>query len=101
MLSFSERVHKIVQKIPVGKVATYGQVARLAGNPRAARAVGAVMRCNPNAKVTPCHRVVAATGHLTGYAFGKGVTTKKQILLKEGVVFLGDKVDLKKSRWRK
>ncbi len=101
MKSFNEKVHSVVQKIPVGKVATYGQVARLAGSPGAARAVGAVMRTNKDPKVTPCHRVVAGDGSLTGYAFGKGILTKKSKLQKEGVVFKGDKVDLEKSGWKK
>ena len=101
MKSFSEKVYAVVQKIPAGKVATYGQVARLAGSPRAGRAVGQCMKTNPDGKVTPCHRVVAADGSLTGYAFGKGITTKKVLLIKEGVIFKGDKVDLVKSGWKR
>src|SRR4051812_22099689 len=95
-ISFSEKVHKLVQKIPKGKVATYGQIAKRAGSPGAARAVGMCMKCNPDSKVTPCHRVVASDGALTGYAFG-GVSKKKEILTKEGVKFQGDRVDLSVS----
>ena len=93
--TFASKVYAIAQKIPVGKVATYGQLAALAGNPRAARAVGGLMKKNPDRNVVPCHRVVASNGALTGYAFGKGISTKREILLKEGICFSGEKVDLK------
>ncbi len=99
MTDFQEKVHKLAQKIPKGKVATYGQLAQMAGSPGAARAVGMCMKTNPDRDITPCHRVVASDGKLTGYAFGKGVSTKKEILLKEGVGFVGDRVDLKTSQW--
>ncbi len=99
MTSFQQKVHKLAQRIPKGKVATYGQLAKKAGSPGAARAVGMCMKCNPYTKVTPCHRVVASDGKLTGYAFG-GVSVKKKMLLKEGVMFRGEKVDLSKSQWK-
>ncbi len=98
MTQFQEKIHKLVQKIPKGKVATYGAIAKKAGSPAAARAVGMCMKNNPSAKITPCHRVVASNGALTGYEFG-GIKKKKEILQKEGVVFKGDKVDLKISGW--
>lgn len=78
-------------------MATYGQIAMLAGSPRAARAVGLFMKTNPNAPVVPCHRVVAADGSLTGYSGVGGIKQKKEMLIKEGVIFKGDKVDLKVS----
>jgi O6-methylguanine-DNA--protein-cysteine methyltransferase len=59
------------------------------------------MRTNKDRKKVPCHRVVGSTGALTGYAYGKGVSTKKNILLKEGVTFKKDKVDLSQSLWKK
>jgi len=99
-LSFRERVHAIVAKIPKGKVATYGQVAKLAGAPGAARGVGACMRTNKDTKSVPCHRVVGASGKLTGYAYGSGIGTKKKLLEKEGVAFKGGAVDLAKSGWK-
>ena len=98
-MTFRDKVYGITDKIPKGKVATYGQVARLAGNARAARAVGMCMRVNPNAPVTPCHRVVAADGSLTGYSAGEGIKTKQAMLRREGVYFRGDKVDLSRSLW--
>lgn len=99
-MSFTEKIYKIASKIPKGKVATYGQLAKMAGNPRAARAVGMCMKHNPDMKVVPCHRVVASDGKLTGYAFGNGIPTKKKMLLKEGVVFKGERVNLSRSQWR-
>lgn len=99
--TFQQRIYAIAAKIPKGKVATYGQLAKLAGSPGAARAVGMAMKCNPDMKTIPCHRVVASDGKLTGYAFGNGVSTKKEKLLAEGVKFIGERVDLKKSLWKK
>ncbi len=98
--TFTERVRAVVTRIPKGKAATYGQVASLAGKPGAARAVGMIMSKNNDTKAVPCHRVVAANGALTGYAFGNGITTKKQMLQKEGVAFRGEKVDLMSSAWK-
>ena len=98
-VTFKNRVYKLTEAIPKGKVATYGLLARLAGNPKAARAVGLFMKTNPNAPMVPCHRVVARNGNLTGYSGGEGVKTKKDMLLKEGVSFKGDKVNLSDSLW--
>lgn len=101
-MDFKQRVYKITRQIPKGKVATYGQIARLAGNPRAARAVGVYMRINPDAPNTPCHRVVAQTGNLTGYSAGHGLITKTMMLNKEGVLFKNNgTVDLDISGWKK
>jgi O-6-methylguanine DNA methyltransferase len=95
------RVYALAAKIPRSKVATYGQLARLAGNPKAARAVGSLMKYNPDKKIVPCHRVVAQDGKLTGYSFGRGIATKRSVLIKEGVSFLGDRIDLSISGWRR
>jgi len=97
--SFTSTVRAVVASIPKGKVATYGQVAKLAGHPGAARAVGMVMRTNKDTKAVPCHRVVGSTGALTGYAYGDGIKSKKLMLEREGVDFKGDKVDLAASGW--
>lgn len=97
--TFKDRIYTLARQIPKGKVATYGQLAALAGNPGAARAVGGAMRTNPDIPATPCHRVVASNGALTGYSAGKGVSSKKKMLLQEGVSFKGDKVDLATSLW--
>lgn len=107
-MGFREKVYRIVSEIPKGKVATYGQVARLAGNPKAARAVGVLMKNNPYAPakspafrraglIVPCHRVVASDGSLTGYSGIGGIEGKRKMLREEGVVFRGEKVDLSTS----
>src|SRR5690349_18237275 len=97
--AFTNTVQAVVASIPKGKVATYGQIAALAGNPKASRAVGMIMSKNKDTETVPCHRVVGSTGKLTGYAYGNGTTTKKEILAKEGVRFSGNTVDLKQSQW--
>jgi O-6-methylguanine DNA methyltransferase len=79
---FPARVLSIVRRIPAGRVATYGDVARLAGAPRAARAVGTVMRKCRDPRV-PCHRVIAAGGGLGGY--GAFLQVKRDLLRSEGL----------------
>jgi O-6-methylguanine DNA methyltransferase len=66
MKSFSDKVRDIVRKIPKGKTMTYKEVAARAGNPKAARAVGAVMRTNYDPSI-PCDRVIASDGSMGGY----------------------------------
>jgi O-6-methylguanine DNA methyltransferase len=99
MNDFREKVYEITREIPKGKVATYGQIAKIVGKPKAARAIGAFMRMNPDAPHTPCHRVVSSVGVLTGYSGVGGVKQKREMLIKEGVNFNGEKVDLIKSQW--
>ncbi len=97
-----EQVYKILKTIPAGKVVTYGQLAKLAGNPKAARAIGLYMRTNPDAPKTPCHRVVASDGSLHGYSGSGGVEQKRKMLIAEGVVFKKQqplKVDLHISQY--
>ena len=78
-----ERIYDVVRRIPKGFVASYGQVAQLAGNPRWARVVGYALHVNPDPFSIPCHRVVGAKGQLTGYA--GGVDKKNWLLKHEGV----------------
>jgi methylated-DNA-[protein]-cysteine S-methyltransferase len=80
----SEEVYSLVSKIPKGAVATYGDIAKALGSPRAARAVGSILKKNPNPVVVPCHRVVLHNGKVGGYAFG--VEAKKELLQKEGLI---------------
>ncbi|MDD3532345.1 MAG: MGMT family protein [Candidatus Shapirobacteria bacterium] len=100
LATFKNRVYQVVAQIPKGKVATYGQIAKLAGNKKAARAVGALMKNNPYAPKVACHRVVGFDGRLTGYSGQGGITKKKQWLISEGVIFKKEKVDLEKCLWR-
>lgn len=80
---FQRRVWAITRAIPRGETKTYGQIAREAGSPGAARAVGQVMARNPWPIIVPCHRVVGHDGRLTG--FGGGLPMKQRMLEMEGV----------------
>ena len=98
--AFTEKIYQIVRTIPCGKVATYGQIAFLAGNPRGARGVGFALHRNPQPGVIPCHRVVFKDGSLcSSFAFG-GKEIQRQMLENEQVTFLKDgRVDLKRHLW--
>ena len=97
MSPFVQRVLTVVRRIPVGRVATYGDVAALAGQPRAARAVGNIMRDCRRPDV-PCHRVIAAGGRLGGY--GGSEALKRALLAAEGVIVSGSKVrELDRVTW--
>ena len=94
---FSRKVLAILRRIPVGRVIAYGDVARLAGKPRAARAVGNIMR---QARVPglPYHRVIAAGGRLGGYGGNLGL--KRALLVAEGLIVTGSRVrNFDKVRW--
>lgn len=88
MKSFSEKVIAIVQAIPKGKVLTYSTVAKKAGSPNAARAVGAILKKNSDKNI-PCHRVIRNDGLMGGYngllTKKPGVASKLALLRKEGV----------------
>ena len=92
-----ETIYEVVKSIPKGRVATYGQVAMLAGNPRWARVVGYALHVNPAPGVIPCHRVVNREGRVApAFAFG-GEEVQRQLLEAEGVIFEADgRVDLGK-----
>jgi O-6-methylguanine DNA methyltransferase len=94
---FTNRVLAIVCRIPVGRVASYGDVAAAAGRPRAYRAVGNIMRTCRRPGV-PCHRVIAAAGRLGG--FGGNLALKRALLATEGLVVMGSRVkDWRTKRW--
>ncbi|NCO80333.1 MGMT family protein [bacterium] len=95
MTPFQKKIYKIVKRIPRGGVLTYKTIAKLAGSPRAWRAVGNVLNKNRDPKI-PCHRVVKSNGRIGGY---KGGTKKKIYLLKkEGIIIKHGEVA---SRFRK
>lgn len=96
-LTFSQRVWALTSRIPCGKVATYGEVARALGT-RAGRAVGMALHVNPYAPRVPCHRVVGSDGKLVGFAHG--LAKKKKLLVEEGIPFIGDKIDLDRCGYR-
>lgn len=94
----TKRIYEAVKKIPKGMVATYADVAEMAGDRKMARAVGNALHKNPDPSTIPCHRVVNSKGELAGeYAFG-GAWKQAQILESEGVEITEGKVNLKKYR---
>ena len=90
----AEKIYAAVRLIPCGKVASYSQIAALAGNCNLRRYVGNALHKNPSNSVTPCHRVVNAQGFCSGsFAFGGG-DVQREKLEAEGVVFVGGHVDM-------
>ena len=99
MNDFYLKVYSVVCRIPKGKVATYGQIAKMLGSVTYSRSVGNALHNNPDPDRIPCHRVVNSEGKLAvNYAFG-GAEGQKRKLLSEGVEIDGYKVDLKKYLW--
>ena len=98
---FFQKVYSMVQQVPEGYVATYGQIACLIGHPRAARFVGYALHANPDPATIPCHRIVFRNGSLaSGYAFG-GAGEQRRRLKCEGVIFLPNGyVDMSQCLWK-
>ena len=95
-----QRIYEIAKQIPYGKVTTYGQIARLFGNPRMSRIVGCAMHAAPVAEDVPCHRVVNRFGGLCDAFEPMGKETHRWLLEREGVIFLPDgNVDLERHMW--
>ena len=95
-----ELIYDVVKQIPKGTVATYGQVAALAGNKRWSRVVGYALHVNPDPEHIPCHRVVNRLGEVSkAFAFG-GENRQIALLTQEGVNFTHGKVDLQKYGWK-
>jgi methylated-DNA-[protein]-cysteine S-methyltransferase len=100
---FTRRVLSVVRRIPPGRVSTYGDVAAAAGRPRAARAVGNIMR-DCTARDVPCHRVIAAGGGLGGYGGRRGspLELKRALLRAEGILVSKNRVrEFGARRWPK
>jgi len=95
-------IYSVVKSIPKGKVATYGQIAAYAGNPRWSRVVGFALHVNPQPGLIPCHRVVNRFGEVsTAFAFG-GENMQRLLLIEEGIEFQPDgKIDLSRFQWEK
>lgn len=94
-----EKIYEVVMKIPKGNVATYGQVAALAGNKRWSRVVGYALHVNPDNSKIPCHRVVTKDGKVSdAFAFG-GKNRQIELLKNEGVGFKDGLVDMEKYQW--
>ena len=101
MDTFFNRVYNVVREIPQGKVATYGQIAKILGVPRWSQVVGYALHSNPDPNTIKCHRVVDRFGRVCqGFAFG-GAGEQRKLLEKEGVVFeIDGTIDLKKYQWQ-
>lgn len=94
-----EKIYDVVKQIPYGQVATYGQVAALAGNRRWARVVGYALHANPDPEHIPCYRVVNREGRVSeAFAFGGG-NRQIELLKAEGVEFIDGHVDMEKHLW--
>ncbi|NCC87441.1 MAG: MGMT family protein [Clostridia bacterium] len=96
-----EKIYETVKKIPKGKVATYGQIATLAGNPKWSQVVGYALHANPKPNEIPCYRVVNRFGEPSkSFAFG-GCETQRLLLEMDGIEFLkGGNIDLEKYQWQ-
>jgi methylated-DNA-[protein]-cysteine S-methyltransferase len=84
-------VYDLLQRVPAGKVSTYGDLAKALGNPLASRQVGRILGRNPNPIKVPCHRVVMSDGQVGGYFYGS--ERKKELLEKEGISFTDECVN--------
>lgn len=96
-----EKIYEVIREIPEGNVASYGQVAELAGNRRWARVVGYALHAAPCGSDLPCHRVVTKDGKMS-CAFGdRKCNRQTELLKKEGVEFVDNHVDMEKYQWKK
>ena len=100
-MSVFEQIYAVVRAIPRGRVASYGQIARLAGNPRWARVVGYALHVNPDPEGIPCYRVVTRDGRTSpAFAFG-GSDVQRALLEADGIVFTEDgRVDMERFAWQ-
>lgn len=92
-------IYSVVASIPRGRVATYGQVASLAGLPRRARLVGRALREAPDGVDVPWHRVVNHQGRISARNEPASEQSQRRLLEAEGVRFVGDRVDMKRFQW--
>jgi len=99
-MTLSERICKAIKKIPKGRVATYGQIATLCGNPRAARQVVRILNSCSESHNLPWHRVINRLGQIA-LPLGRGFEMQKALLTGEGVLVLDSgKIDLGRFQWR-
>lgn len=92
-MAFADRVYGVTRRIPRGRVATYKDIA-IALHSKAYRAVGNALNKNPFAPKVPCHRVIASSGELGGFA--RGIQQKEEMLRKEGVIIANKRINLQK-----
>ena len=96
---FSERVIEIIQKIPAGKIATYGQIATLAGNNKAARQISRILHSSSDKYDLPWHRVINSQGKIS-LRTGDGLEMQKAMLESEGIQVINGRIYLKKYQWK-
>lgn len=96
-----ETIYDVIYQIPEGRVASYGQIAELAGNRRWARVVGYALHAIPHESDIPWHRVVKRDGEVFGGAESSGGRYQTELLRGEGVGFIEGHVDMKKYQWEK
>lgn len=97
--NFRSRIYQILAAIPAGRVITYGEVAQLAGSPRAARQVGGVLKRLPEGSKLPWHRVINRLGEIS--LTGDDLNRQRRALEAEGIVVSAEgRIDLKRYRWR-
>ena len=96
---FSKLVIDIIQKIPVGRVATYGQIASLAGNNKAARQISRILHSSSSKYELPWHRVINSQGRIS-LRPGDGFEMQKAILESEGIQVIKGRIDLVKFQWK-
>ncbi|MGI6298218.1 MAG: MGMT family protein [Saccharofermentanales bacterium] len=99
-MSTFDLIYEIVRKIPEGKVASYGQIAALAGNYRWARVVGYALHACPGGSDIPCHRVVTKDGRVSTAFANWNPDIQRSMLESEGVKFRDDKVIMTEYQWR-
>jgi len=95
---FSKHVIEIIKKIPAGKVATYGQIATLAGNNKAARQISRLLHSSSGKYKLPWHRVINSQGRIS-LRIGDGFEMQRAMLENEGIQVIKDKINLKKFQW--
>ena len=96
-----EKIYKVIQQIPRGRVAAYGWVAERAGLVRGARRVGRALRLLKSGRGIPWHRVVNAQGRIAFPPGSAASTRQRKMLLAEGVIFKGQRIDLQRFGWRR
>ena len=99
MQDTSRRIIDLVRRIPRGRVATYGQIAVMAGMPNGARQVARLLHACSRSHRLPWHRVINASGGISLPA-GSGGDLQRALLEKEGIVFLNREVNLRRHAWR-
>ncbi|CAH9065280.1 DNA base-flipping protein [Pseudoalteromonas holothuriae] len=97
--AFKERIYTLIGSIPMGKVAAYGQLARLAGAPNQSRAVGRLLKNLPAKSTLPWHRVINSQGKISFSIESEKYQQQRKLLTAEGVIFKNNKVSLKTYQW--